>query len=402
MSQRAFTILEVVALGALVLFVMYIGGAFKEPEPTPTNEPTRPPATATRPRPTATLRATATPAITGTLPAITSPTGLIAFISNRDGNSEIYVVDVESGVTTNLTNNPAEDSLIGWSPDGSRIAFFSTRTGWLEVYVMSADGSNVVQLTNTFGTNTAYYTASWSPDSTQLVGVRNNAWPSVSHFRYSNFLELIRADGSGVTTLYESDNNFLGNPTWSPDGQYIATTFNGSTSFGVYVGKARETPFSPNPFSGSGSCFSNYAWSPDGELSCPQGGTIYLFDPANSDIKWLDTGISTGHTSSFAWSPNRKHLLFILNSYIRSTVAPEQQIYLASTEDAGSRVLLDATDKGISLLSWSPDSQWFAFSAGRDEQFNIYIVNIYDPNQRIQLTVNLGDNFSPQWQPQRP
>ena len=204
MNQRAFTIVEVVVIGALVLFVMYIGGAFKGPEPTPTNEPTRPPATATRPRPTATLRATVTPAITGTPPAITSPTGLIAFDTTRDSNSEIYVVDAASGATTNLTNNPAEDYTPLWSPDGSRIAFFSTRTGWLEIFAMNADGSNVRRLTNTKGTNTAYtYPLSWSPDGEQILALRNLVWNVSQQPSYAS-LELIGANGSGATILYQS------------------------------------------------------------------------------------------------------------------------------------------------------------------------------------------------------
>jgi Tol biopolymer transport system component len=56
---------------------------------------------------------------------------------NADGSGQI-----------NLTNNPADDGVPSWSPDGRRIAFVSNRDGNLEIYVMNADGSGVTRLTN--------------------------------------------------------------------------------------------------------------------------------------------------------------------------------------------------------------------------------------------------------------
>jgi TolB protein len=49
---------------------------------------------------------------------------------------------------TNLTNNPAIDLDPRWSPDGSRIAFSSDRDGNSEVYMMNADGSGQTRLTD--------------------------------------------------------------------------------------------------------------------------------------------------------------------------------------------------------------------------------------------------------------
>jgi len=46
-----------------------------------------------------------------------------------------------------LTHNPASDAFEAWSPDGNRIAFLSDRSGRTEVYVMRADGTDVRRLT---------------------------------------------------------------------------------------------------------------------------------------------------------------------------------------------------------------------------------------------------------------
>lgn len=47
-----------------------------------------------------------------------------------------------------LTDDPAQDVLPAWSPDGTEIAFLSTRDGNEEIYVMNADGTGVRRLTD--------------------------------------------------------------------------------------------------------------------------------------------------------------------------------------------------------------------------------------------------------------
>jgi TolB protein len=66
----------------------------------------------------------------------------IVFMSNRDGNWEIYKANNVGGGITHLTNNPDIDGLPTWSPDGKHIAFLSTRDGQWAIWVMNADGSN--------------------------------------------------------------------------------------------------------------------------------------------------------------------------------------------------------------------------------------------------------------------
>jgi TolB protein len=74
--------------------------------------------------------------------------GQIAFTSERDGNFEVYAIDTDGSNLTQLTENPAEDDVPAWSPDGTKITFYSDRDGNFEVYVMDADGSNQTRLTD--------------------------------------------------------------------------------------------------------------------------------------------------------------------------------------------------------------------------------------------------------------
>ena len=133
--------------------------------------------------------------------------GQIAFISDRDGNREIYLMRADGTGLVNLTNNPAVDEGPVWSPDGSKILFETNRDGNWAVYVMNADGSGVNRLLSTGG-----FAPAWSPDGTKIA----------FDFHDGNFgIYVMNADGSGLTRLASNaaDDRV---PAWSPDGGKIA------------------------------------------------------------------------------------------------------------------------------------------------------------------------------------
>ncbi|HTY09241.1 MAG TPA: hypothetical protein VMF29_08750 [Candidatus Edwardsbacteria bacterium] len=85
-------------------------------------------------------RPIAFPAFRAALPTILSPDGRrILFVSDRDGNDEIYLYEIDSGRTTRLTVNPGQDFCCGFSPDGRRVLFDSVRDGARDVYLMDLD-----------------------------------------------------------------------------------------------------------------------------------------------------------------------------------------------------------------------------------------------------------------------
>ena len=76
-----------------------------------------------------------------------SPDGRkVAFMSQRDGNWEIYVVNVDGSGLRRLTRDPAIDGLPTWSPDGQFLAFLSNREGDWAVFAWSLDDLSVNRL----------------------------------------------------------------------------------------------------------------------------------------------------------------------------------------------------------------------------------------------------------------
>lgn len=80
----------------------------------------------------------------------TWPSGRITFQSDRDGNDEIYTMNVDGTNQIRITNNAAFDQDPARAPDGAVIAFVSNRDASdnLEIYRVNADGSAVTRLTN--------------------------------------------------------------------------------------------------------------------------------------------------------------------------------------------------------------------------------------------------------------
>ncbi len=71
-----------------------------------------------------------------------SPDGRqVAFMSQRDGNWELYLVSLDGSGLLRLTHNGANDGLPAWSPDGRYLAFVSDREGRWAVWAMRPDGS---------------------------------------------------------------------------------------------------------------------------------------------------------------------------------------------------------------------------------------------------------------------
>jgi TolB protein len=74
---------------------------------------------------------------------------------------DIYVMQADGSNQTRLTDDPADDRDPVWSPDGQWIAFISLRDGVSELYVMRADGSAQTRLTDDAETETGR--PAWSP-----------------------------------------------------------------------------------------------------------------------------------------------------------------------------------------------------------------------------------------------
>jgi Tol biopolymer transport system component len=135
----------------------------------------------------------------------------LAFAADVGNGHDIYRANTRGRDVIRVTHSPAADDFPAWSPDGSHIAFVSDRTGTPQVYVMTQGGHRVTQLTH--DPNGVTEGPDWRPDGSRIVFA---AGPPGAEDIF-----LMDPDGSHVTQLTTDPASDYA-PAWSPNGRRIA------------------------------------------------------------------------------------------------------------------------------------------------------------------------------------
>jgi len=177
--------------------------------------------------------------------------GRLAFVSLRDGNAEIYVMDFDGTNEQRLTNNAYEDWYPSWSPSGHRLVFSSDRDGDdHEIYVMDVEGSHVTRLTynDCWDSGPAY-----SPDGKKIA--------FASDCSGNDDIWIMNTDGTGLKNLTDNPASDW-YPAWSPDGNQIAFTSYRAGNGEIWV-QAVDGGLPVNLTNNLADDWAS-AWSPDG------------------------------------------------------------------------------------------------------------------------------------------
>lgn len=308
----------------------------------------------------------------------------IAFISLRDGNREIYVMNADGSNHQRLTNNPAADLYHAWSPDGGKIAFTSDRDGNSEIYVMNADGSNQQRLTS----NSAFdYRPKWSPDGTKIL------FESRSNDDMDYDICMINADGTNERNLTNRPTIFDGLPGWSPDGSGILFVSNKDGDTELLV----MNPDGTNERNLTDNLYNDWygVYSPDGRKIAYWDGRageydLYIMDTDGrnkypllpEDLHW---------EMLLGWVPNTNTVVFAL---YRTT---HYDVYTINLDGTGQRFLASVAVDDYSV-SWSPSGKKVAFTSDRDGNYAIYVMDA-DGSNLQRLTNNPDGDANPVWSP---
>ena len=136
-----------------------------------------------------------------------SPDGeQIAFVSWRDGNSNIYIMNSDGSAQQKLTDDPGYDAQIDWSPDGNRIAYISDRDGNLEIYTLNLSTRETRRLT--FNNNDEGEPV-WSSDGKKIAFVSSVQGDSFEIY-------IMDSDGRNIKQITPSGSGNFARPVWCP------------------------------------------------------------------------------------------------------------------------------------------------------------------------------------------
>lgn len=273
--------------------------------------------------------------------------GKIAFTSDRDGNSEIYVMNNDGTSQIRLTNNTFVEDHPTWSPDGTKIAFVSQKTTGFTISVMNADGTNKLEITplnfNDQYPGGDFWSMSWSPDSNRIT------------FQDDGDIFVVNVDGSNRKGLVNDPADDI-EPAWSPDGSRIL--------------------FVSNRF--------NKLYR-----------RLYTIKPDGTDLRTLALA-SDNYYSDYSpnWSPTGNKITFMFYD-----TANYYTIFTANAEGT-DRQHFAGNNNGEDVYKpkWSPDGSKIIFHKYEGFDAEIYAKNV-DGSESVQLTNTTGRNFQPSWQP---
>jgi len=141
----------------------------------------------------------------------------IAFVSDRDGNYEIYIMNIDGSEQRRLTDNPAYDSEPCFSLDGTKIVFGSNRDGDIydyrveEIYIMNADGSEQTRLTYSTEEDFRYinYLPSFSHNGSKIAFTSHRSGYAI----YT--MNIDGSDQKELIGIYSNDSSYCLSPDWS-------------------------------------------------------------------------------------------------------------------------------------------------------------------------------------------
>jgi TolB protein len=320
--------------------------------------------------------------------------GKIAFISERDGNREIYVIGADGKGEERLTKSPFSEYNGPASPDGTALLVIRVEgeEGPQQLLLQPLDGSPPKPLGPLAG---RVRFPTFSPDGRFVVYESDGGKVAPAHF---SDIYRVGSDGSGFRRLTENpEGNF--EPSFSPKGDAIVFLSSRDRVAELY----RMRPDGKDAVRLTNTPRDEWGarYSPDGKV------LVFVSDREGADRVWLmpSSGGEARRLTQMrpaprivedrpTWSPTGKRIAYVL----RAPDEPSRVGIVAMEDGKETFVRGPGGAEQVNEPAWSPDGQYLAVTVTRGSAQQLWIVRA-DGSGMTKLTSSPGGNWNPIWIP---
>jgi TolB protein len=259
----------------------------------------------------------------------------IAFVTDRTGNKEIALMDVDGRNVKMGTQNGSINISPAWHPDGRSLLYTCFQRRNPDLYQVFISTGSSVLLSAVPGPNA---TAAWSPDGKGIALMMRG--------KGNTEIYLLNALGKDPVQLTRSWDN-KASPAWSPDGKQIAFVSDRSGNPQIYILDLATRKLRRLTYEGSYNC--SPAWSPKGDKIAfarqeEKGFHLYTIRPDGTDVKRITR---EGSNENPSWAPNGRHIAFA------SRRGGDYALYI-TTADGGGPWRVTTSESNETEPAWSP------------------------------------------------
>jgi len=276
--------------------------------------------------PTATSTATPLPTETATQQTFRGSQDVVLLSLEENGYAHLFFYIPQQLPLTRLTYGEWDDTSPALSPDGTKVAFASDRGGTWDLYILILESGEITQVTNSPGYESA---PSWSPDSQWLAC-------EIYQDEHLDIAIVSLTDGNQEPIPLTNEDSTDHSPAWAPDGRHVAFVSNRGGDSDIWLadldktGEERYVNLSRTPFSAE----SHPIWTGDGSKLAWASTTqnigfsgIYVWEALQPE----KPAIWVGDGDWAAWNSSGDRLVAVIH-------APNQE-YLTSYTLKGELLL---------------------------------------------------------------